>query len=306
MDPMDWDDLRYFVELARAGTLSRAALRLDVRHTTIARRIQRLEQRIGEPLFLREREGFKLNRRGASLLREAALVDEAFARIAGNLPASKTIVSGLVRIGCTEGFGTAVIAPLMGRLRERFSELHVDLIVQPRPILLTRNEADLVITIDRPEHGSYVISKLTEYTLRLYASTEYIAAHASIEDVSDLAQHALIDYVDEHSPARAVPTLSQIRLSAAAVLRSTSIVAQKSMVRSGAGVAILPDFLVEPHDRLVPVLAERVVFKREFWIVIPEALRDTARVKRVSEALQEMTRAVRDRLNPSFKSSRRR
>lgn len=293
---MNWDDLRFFVELARAGTLSRAALRLDVRHTTIARRIQRLERRIGEPLFLRERDGFRLSRRGASLWIEAARINEAFARIAGDLPASDAPVAGLVRIGCTEGFGTSVVAPLMGRIRARFPELQVDLIVQPRPILLTRNEADLVITIDRPERGEYVISKLTEYSLRLYASADYLAARPAIRDVADLASHALIDYIDEQGPARAVPTMSELRLSAATRLRSTSIVAQKAMVRAGAGIAILPDFLVDPQDQLRPVLPEKIVFYREYWIVMPEALREVARVRSVSDALHEMTRAERIRL----------
>ena len=293
---MDWDDLRYFVELARAGTLSRAALRLDVRHTTIARRIQRLERRIGEPLFLRDRDGFRLSRRGASLWIEAAGISDAFARIAGDLPASEAPVAGLVRIGCTEGFGTAVIAPLMGRLRARFPGLHVDLNVQPRPILLTRNEADLVITIDRPERGDYVISKLTEYSLGLYASARYLAAAPALGEAADLANHVLIDYVDELGPARSVPTISELRVSGATKLRSTSIVAQKEMVRAGAGIAILPDFLVGPEDGLLPVLPDSIVFYREYWIVMPEALRGVARVRSVSDALHDMTRAERIRL----------
>jgi DNA-binding transcriptional LysR family regulator len=302
---MEWDDLRVFVELARAGTLTRAAARLDVRHTTIARRIRRLEQRIGAPLFLRERDGFKLSRRGAELWLEAARIDEAFARIAQDLPERAGDVSGLVRIGCTEGFGTAVVAPMMGRLRARHPGLQIDLIVQPRPILLTRNEADLVVTIDRPERGDYVISRLTEYSLRLYAAPAYLAARAPLAALDDLAGHALISYVDEQSPWRNVPTMSDIRMSAATVLRSTSILAQKAMARAGAGIAILPDFLVEPGDGLVPVLGESVVFQREFWTVMPQGLREVARVRRVAEALHEMMRAERERLAPSGGASQK-
>lgn len=300
---MDWDDLRYFVELARAGSLTKAAARLDVRHTTIARRVQRLEQRIGEPLFLRGRDGFKLSRRGADLWVEAARIHEGFARIAQDMPARRDEVSGLVRIGCTEGFGSAVIAPMMGRLRERFPQLHVDLILQPRPIMLTRNEADLVITIDRPERGAYVISKLADYSLRLYANPDYLSARPPIETLDDLASHALISYVDDESPWRTVPTMSEIRMGAATVLRSTSVVAQKAMAQAGAGVAILPDFLVRPGDSLRPVLAENVVFRREFWTVMPERLRGVARLRKVCEQLHLMLRGERELLTPSLSAA---
>lgn len=295
---MDWNDLRFFVELARAGTLSRAALRLDVRHTTIARRIRRLEQKIGEPLFLREREGLKLSRRGAQLWIEAIRINDIFARIAEEIPANEQAVAGLVRIGCTEGLGTDVVAPMMRALRDRFPNLHVDLIVQPRPILLTRNEADLVITIDRPERGAYVISRLTEYSLRLYAASDYLAAHPPIRDLGDLVQHPLISYVEELEPARTVPTMAEIRMSAATVYRSTSIIAQKAMTCAGVGVAILPDFLVKPGDGLTPVLSDSVVFQRDYWTILPEALRNTSRVKLVSEVLHQMMRAERNRLLP--------
>src|SRR5699024_9030980 len=83
---MEWDDLRHFVELARAGTLSGAAKRMDVTHTTISRRLQRLEQRIGEPLFLRSRQGYALTARGEALWIEAQRIEAAFARIGQQLP----------------------------------------------------------------------------------------------------------------------------------------------------------------------------------------------------------------------------
>lgn len=289
---MDWDDLRYFVELVRAGTLSGAAHRLGVTHTTISRRLQRLEQRIGEPVFSRSSQGYALTARGQTLWTEAQRVEVAFMRIGEQLPESPATLSGTVRIGCTEAFGSKVIAPLLAALSDRYPALHIDLIVQPRPILLAKNEADIVITIDRPERGPYTIMRLTDYSLHFYASPGYLAKAGPVTRLEDLESHRMISYVGEHSPARDLPMVPQFGVHGAVSLRSTSIAAQAEMVKSGAGIAVLPDFLVGEDDKLVQVLHE-IGFFRSFWIIVPTALRKLSRIRAVSEAIVALMREQR-------------
>ncbi|MBV0890881.1 LysR family transcriptional regulator [Paracoccus sp. Z118] len=292
---MEWDDLRHFVELARAGTLSGAAKRMDVTHTTISRRLQRLEQRIGEPLFLRSRQGYALTARGEALWIEAQRIEAAFARIGQQLPERPEGLSGLVRIGCTEGFGTQIIAPLITRLQQKYPALQIDLIVQPRPILLTKNEADILITIDRPERGPYAVARLTDYSLHLYASPGYLDRAGPPSGPEDLTSHRLIGYVGEHSPARDLPNVTQLGPADLLSIRSTSIIAQKAMVASGAGIALLPDFIVSETDDLVRVL-DQVAFHRSFWMIVPVSLRQIARIRVVADTIAELIRQQRSRL----------
>lgn len=292
---MEWDDLRHFVELVRAGTLSGAAKRMDVTHTTISRRLQRLERRIGEPVFTRGPQGYALTARGEALWIEAQRIEAAFARIGQQLPASPESLSGLVRIGCTEGFGTQIIAPLMTRLQEKYPALQIDLVVQSRPILLTKNEADIVVTIDRPERGPYAVARLTDYSLHLYASPGYLDRAGAVSQQEDLASHRLIGYVGEHSPARDVPSITRLGSAGLLSMRSTSIVAQKAMVASDAGIALLPDFLVGEADRLVCIL-EQVVFYRSFWMILPSSLRRVARIRVVADTIADLIREQRPRL----------
>ncbi|MFC0339158.1 LysR family transcriptional regulator [Paracoccus niistensis] len=292
---MEWDDLRHFVELVRAGTLSGAAKRMDVTHTTISRRLQRLEQRIGEPVFNRTPQGYTLTARGEALWVEAQRIEAAFARIGQHLPESPSSISGIVRIGCTEGFGTRIIAPLILHLQEKYPALQIDLIVQPRPIQLTKNEADILITIDRPERGPYTIARLTEYSLHLYAAPDYLDRSGPVLQQEDLTSRRLIGYVEEHSPARDLPSANEFGAAGPLSIRSTSIIAQKEMVASGAGIALLPDFLVGEDDGLVRIL-EQVVFYRSFWMIVPSSLRRVARIRVVADTIAELIREQRPRL----------
>ena len=112
---MDWDNLRYFLEVARAGRLTTAARRLAVDHTTVSRRLQALEKSIGLQLFLREPGGYKLTEAGRNLLPRVEAMESASVAIEHSLPSMGDGLSGQVRIGATEGYGTVMLA---GQLTE--------------------------------------------------------------------------------------------------------------------------------------------------------------------------------------------
>src|SRR5271170_2269287 len=107
---MDWDNLRFFLELGRSGTLMGAARRLGVDHTTVARRIQALEKQVGSALFSRESDGHRLTEAGRRLQPQVEAMESAFLAVESAAPVPREGLSGLVRIGTTEGFGTVVLA----------------------------------------------------------------------------------------------------------------------------------------------------------------------------------------------------
>ena len=128
-DAMDWDNLRYFLELARAGTLVGAARRLAVDHTTVARRLQALEKQVGSALFAREAGGHRLTEAGRQLLPVVEAMESAVMGAERAAPASHEGPSGLVRVGATEGFGSLILAPHLAQLTRKHPHLSIDLLV---------------------------------------------------------------------------------------------------------------------------------------------------------------------------------
>ena len=295
---MDWDNLRFFLELARTGTLVSAARRLAVDHTTVARRIQALEKEVGTALFSREAGGHRLTEAGRRLQPQVEAMESAFLAVESAAPASREGLSGLVRIGATEGFGTVVLAPQLALFAQAHPKLVIDLLAMPRLVHLSRREADIVISLERPARGPVVVTKLTDYTLRLYASKQYLAAHKPIKTREDLRGHSFISYVDDLLFSKELQYLDELHRPDAFALRSTSVLAQHRAVVAGAGIAVLPAFVAEQDKALRSVLSGQANFTRTFWMSMPAETKHLARMQAVWEFLRGIAVAQRGLLLP--------
>ncbi|MGZ9046234.1 MAG: LysR family transcriptional regulator, partial [Telluria sp.] len=159
----EWTDLRFFLELARAGTLSGASRRLEVEHTTVARRIDRLEVQLGTTLFDRSREGYELTEMGQALLPHAEAMESAALAATEQVSGNEVSIHGVVRLGVPELFAIRVVAPLMVGMLQTHPELSVDLLVLPRFANLANREADLGVMLDPPTTGRYMIARLATF-----------------------------------------------------------------------------------------------------------------------------------------------
>ncbi|MDR6858810.1 DNA-binding transcriptional LysR family regulator [Variovorax guangxiensis] len=298
MQHMDWDNLRFFLELARSGTLVSAARRLAVDHTTVARRIQALEKEIGSALFAREAGGHRLTEAGRRLQPQVEAMEGAFLAVESAAPAAQAGLSGLVRIGATEGFGTMVLAPQLARFAQQHPKLVIDLLAMPRLVHLSRREADIVISLERPARGPVVVSKLTDYVLRLYASADYLDAHPPIASREDLRGHTFISYVDDLLFSKELQYLDELYRPDAFALRSTSILAQHQATAAGAGIAVLPAFLAGRDPRLRTVLPGEANFTRTFWMSMPAENKHLARMQAVWAFVRATVEAQRAVLLP--------
>ncbi len=283
---MDWDNLRYFLELARAGTLQSAARRLEVDHTTVARRIQALERQVGSLLFSREAGGHRLTEAGRRLQPQVEAMESAFRTVESTAPASLEGLSGVVRIGATEGFGTVILAPQLALFAGQHPRLVIDLLAMPRLVHLSRREADIVISLERPARGQVVVSKLTDYTLRLYASTRYLATHPAVHTKEDLRGHTFISYVDDLLFSKELQYLDELHKPDTFALRSTSILAQHQATAAGAGIAVLPAFIADRDTALRRVLPATAHFTRTFWMSMPVETRQLGRMRVVWDFLR--------------------
>ena len=279
---VDWDHLRYFLILARAKTLTNAARIMGVEHSTVARRIQALEQSLGMQLFKREATGYELTIEGLALIPRVEQMEQSFLQIEKPNP-----LQGRVRIGAPEGFVTAFLAQLLAEFSQHYPLLTIDLIPVPKTIRLSHREADIVISIERPKSGPFIITRLTNYSLKLYGSQQYLQRNLPIRRVEDLSEHRFVDYIDDLVYSSALYRLERLPLQLTACFRSNSILAQQIAVSAGAGLAILPRFIAVDQPELQEVLSEDVNFTHTFWMLTLVDLQHEPKIKLVWDFLRK-------------------
>ena len=276
---LDWDSLRYFLEVARTQRVSAAARKLGVEHTTVSRRIRALEAELDSLLFEKSRNtGFILTEDGHRLFVHAEQMESAVHTARENLSGIGQALSGHLRIGATEGFGSYVLPPLAADFQRLYPHITLDILPVPRFVSLSKREADLAITIERPQRGPYVCTKLCDYTLRLYGTPDYLKSHAPITQRTDLSAHTFIGYVDELLFSERLRYLEDLLPESRVVLRSTSVVAQYHAALQGRSLAILPCFIAAQDSRLVPVLENDITITRSFWMYCHEDLHKLKRM----------------------------
>ncbi|GGH61483.1 LysR family transcriptional regulator [Comamonas phosphati] len=298
---MDWDHLRFFGELARHGSMAAVARRLGVEHTTVSRRVQALEKQLGAVLFERDGGQWRLTEAGRQLLIVADAMQSAVDGLERS-PLAQTAASdgpaGLVRVGATEGFGTQLLAPELARLTRRYPLLSIDLLALPRLLHLSRREADIVISLERPKRGTVVVTKLADYRLYLYGQREYLARHPLVARTEDLRHHSFVHYVDDLLFTRELQLLDTLYRPERFALRSTSITAQYEAVRAGAGLAVLPAFLADRDPVLSRVLPDQACFTRTFWMSMPMESRQIPRIAATWAFLRDAVHGMRAQLCP--------
>ena len=171
---MDWDNVRVFLAVARAGQFVAAAKRLKLDHATVSRRIASLEAALGAKLFDRRTTGAKLTSAGERFIAAAEQMESAFLHAQGEISGVDLELSGDVRIGAPDGFSTYYLAGVLRDFAERHPHVRLQLMPLPQLTPLARREVDVVIGLDKPEAGRFVARKLTDYTLGIYASAAYV------------------------------------------------------------------------------------------------------------------------------------
>ncbi len=286
---IDWDNLRMFLELSRSQGLVDAAKKLGVDHSTVSRRMKRLEEQVGTQLFERNNAGYLLTPEGHRLVEYAEGIESMIYTATEEVGEHNRLLSGQVRLGATEGFGSFVLAPHIANFCARHPHMTIDLIAVPRLVALSKREADLAVTIERPQSGPYVVTKLADYRLKLYGTQSYLEGHAPIAAISDLAGHSLIGYVDDLIFSTELRYIENVAPNAFRAMRSTSITAQYHAARQGHALAILPCFMAQQCDELVSVLDEEIELVRTFWLVSPTERKNVARVTALWNYIREIS-----------------
>ncbi|MDQ2699615.1 MAG: LysR family transcriptional regulator [Actinomycetota bacterium] len=250
------DDLRYLVAVARAGKLVTAADAMRVDHTTVRRRIDRLETALGVRLIDRGADGWMLTAVGREVVARSAGLDDVVQAVrAAAAGESDTRVRGTVRVLTPDGFGTVFAAPALARLAAQHPDLQVELVTSTRPLTSHGAGFDVAVTVGAVANSRLATEVLTAYALRLYASQDYLDAHPRIRSLDDLRTHGLVFYVDALLTVRELE-LGSLLEGMHVGFGCTNVFAQLAAVKAGAGVGLLHAFMAEPDAGLVRILPE--------------------------------------------------
>lgn len=284
---MNWDDIRIFLAVARSGQILGAARRLGLNHTTVARRLTALETALSTTLLTRRTNGSTLTQAGEEFLLAAERMEAEMLSARSHVGNADIAVSGTVRIGAPDGFGVNFLAPRLARLTQKYPDLTIQLVPVPRSFSLSRREADIAITVERPEQGRLIARRLVDYTLRLYAHRSYLEMNGTPESPEDLNHHRLIGYVEDLVINPSLAYAPEISRDWKPAFEVSSTLGQVEAVRAGAGIGILHAFIARADPDLVPVLPDRVIH-RAYWLAYHESARTLRRVTAVSALISEL------------------
>jgi DNA-binding transcriptional LysR family regulator len=287
---LDWKDLRFFLAIQRAGSLTAAAARLRVNQSTVSRRLAALESAIGARLFERTPGGLRPTTTADRITPAAQRLEAEALAFGRALSGAGPRVEGVVRVTATEGLGTHLVAPALRDFHRAHPGMQVELLLDSRSLNLSRREADMALRLTRPRQAGLVARKLGEVRSALYASARYLEERGRPAPSDGLAGHVILAYDESLSAVPESRWMAQQARRAACALRTNSVVAQLRAAEAGVGLALLPCYLAEPAG-LMRVLTRSADVRRELWLVLHSDLQHAPRVRVVVEFLAATAKA---------------
>jgi len=281
---MDWDKLRVFHAVAEAGSFTHAGDTLNLSQSAVSRQISALEEALQVPLFHRHARGLILTEQGESLNRT---VREVFAKLAMTealLTESKEKPVGRLKVTTTVGFGASWLAPRVQAFLDAYPDVTMSLILDDADLDLAMREADVAIRMHPPKQPDLVQRHLMAIEWHVCASEEYVRKHGTPQRAEDLDNHRLVLFGDYRPPVADINWLAEIGRRPGsprrALLEVNSLAAMVMAVRSGLGIAALPDYMASEEEAhgMVRLLTDVKAPKVDVYFVYPEELRTSKRV----------------------------
>ncbi|MCK0148422.1 LysR family transcriptional regulator [Marivita sp. S6314] len=281
-----WDDLRIFLSVARNETLSGAGKALRMDPATVGRRIARLENAIGQALFVKSPQGYALTEAGTRLVDHAERAEQAMQGARSVLTGDAETLSGQIRIGAPDGCANFVLPRVFADLSKANPDLDLQIVALPRVVNLSRREADMAITVSPPTASRLSYQRITDYQLHLAASETYLSTRPPLTRLQDLHAHRIVGYIPDMIFDKELDYLSDLNLDRVA-LASNSASVQLQLLRQHGGVGIAHDFALPFAPHVKRVLTGEVSFTRSFYLVRHAEDRRLDRISRFAKALAQ-------------------
>ena len=279
---LDWEDVRYFVALARYSTLSETARALRVNHATVARRIASLERLIGRALFDRRAKGYVLTAEGKAVLREANAMDEAALSVLRRLDAG-TELSGSVRLAAGRVLAERFLIDRLRAFHERYPAIDLEVIGGSRVVSLAKREADVALRYGSPKDSELLSRRVATIAFGLYTSAGYR------EKLNAGQSPVFIGFDQESDFIAETKWLTRQFGDQRFSFRTNSQTTQAAAARAGYGIALLPKYIVATHEPdLVEVCLGGRLPERDVWLLVRRDLKNVPRVTALTDYLADV------------------
>ncbi|SMC45788.1 LysR family transcriptional regulator [Primorskyibacter flagellatus] len=281
-----WDDMRIFLGVARGESLSAAGRVLRMDPATVGRRISRLEQDLGAPLFVKSPLGYALTEAGQRLITHAERAEQAMQAAQEAVTGGTGALSGQIRIGAPDGCANFLLPQVCAEISSANPDLEIQIVALPRVVNLSKREADMAIAVSPPQTGRLSVQKITDYQLHLAASLDYLDQNGPIETTQALRGHRLIGYIPDMIFDKELDYLDEFGLTRVA-LASNSVSVQFHWVRQGAGLGVVHDFAIPSTSNVRRVLTHEIWLTRSFYLIRHADDRKLERMNRLAAALAD-------------------
>ena len=292
---MDWNDLRYFLAVARTGSTLAAARELRVSQTTVARRIAALEHALNLTLFEKRQAGYALTPTGSELLADAGKMEAAATAFTESAAASARETAGAVRVTTEEIYALALLGPLLRELHDLHPQIVIELDTAQQVRDLGSGQADIALRSTSKEQPAGLVGRaLCIDDWALYCSRDYAARHGAPGSVDELKAHAIVGGGGGNLWIHYQAWLRQLGLEERVAIHHATSSGLFSAVRSGFGIAVLPCIVADAEPDLIRCLPPRDGHGRVLWLLTHERVRHVPSVRTVMSFLGErLTRHVR-------------
>lgn len=289
---MNWDNARFFLAVARAGTLRGAAQQLGVDQATVGRRLAAFEEELGARLFLRTPSLYVLTTAGEAVRAQAEAMEQAAHALERRVAGLDEQVAGTVRIATTDSLGARFVLPALARLRRSQPGIEVVMVTSHQIANLTRREADIAIRTLRPDAPELIARRLAQLGLGLFAAPAYLADRGEPREGDAFAGHDLLVYQRSVVPSMWESLCGEPITRGRVVFQTSSTTMLFEAAVNGLGIAELPTYRAVREPRLVRVMPKRQD-RFDVWLVAHADLYKTARVQNVIAAIaDEFARAA--------------
>ena len=282
---LDWNDIPYFLAVADNGTLAGAARKLSVNHSTVFRRINLLEERLGLRLFDRLPDGYSLTDAGVSVVEHARHAENSINSFERAVAGKDYQLSGEIRITAPPSVATKYLAPCIKNFRTKHSGIKIDVIVSDAEHDLSRREADLALRATTKPPEFLIGRRICELFWHVYASKHYLAKHGTPQKMKDLVHHQLVGAEESLRRVDAYKWFTEKYPSDNFVSNASDMNAISALSAQGLGITLLPSDYTE-HN-LVRLFKTKPEFRAELWILTHPDLRHVVRIRAFSDFLYD-------------------
>ncbi|SMC28619.1 transcriptional regulator, LysR family [Andreprevotia lacus DSM 23236] len=286
-----WELYRSLLAVLQEGSLSAAARALDLTQPTVGRHISALEAALGQTLFTRSQAGLLPTDAALALRPHAEAMHSTAAALERMAHGLGSEARGPVRISASEIVGVEVLPPLLAPLRDRYPHLEIELLLSNRVQDLVLREADIAVRMTPPQQDVLLAARVDDAVIGLYAHERYLQQHGTPTTLEALAGHALIGFDTETPFLRSAAQRFSLWQRANFAWRSDNDLAQRALLRAGAGIGVCQTRLVQPGSGLVRLFAQEFALPLPTWVVMHADLRSSLRCKVVFDALVQGLRA---------------